>query len=102
MPKGGWGPETRSPEGFGKYLQRTLYGDNEHTLVRAIGNMTDNNKIKQYVIKNAKDYTRDYVYRAYQENIDRPDNEWHNKQEMEQAQNILATIDETKAINDDD
>ena len=64
--------------------------------------MTDNNKIKQYAIKKAKDLVGSYVSRAHQESIDSPNNVWHKKEEAEALQHVLFGIDENKEINDDD
>lgn len=78
------------------------YAGNEDYALKSLGKMTDNNKIKQMLIKKAQKHVGKYVSGAAQEAQSNPKNEWDKITEATEFQNILFGIDPEKEINDDD
>lgn len=84
------------------YISRTNFGNNEESALRSLSEMTDNKKIKQYVVKNAKALTNEYLGSMEKESLEAPENKWHNKEELAAARDVLNNIDENGEISDDD
>lgn len=78
------------------------YAGNEDAAIRDLGSMTDNNKIKQLAIKQAKEMVGKFVSGAAQEAVSNPKNKWNGLEEAKTLQNVLLAIDETKEITEKD
>ena len=96
-PKEGWGPVERPIGDLATYVANKDFGGNTEYAAQEIAKMKDNNQVKRYVAKHAKDLLSDYINKAAQN----PSDNWRDLDKVKNIYSNIANIDYNNLTDDD-
>ncbi len=96
-PKEGWGPVERSIGDLATYVANKDFGGNTEYAAQEIAKMKDNNQVKRYVAKHARDLLSDYITKA----SENPSDNWKDLDKIKKVYYNISNINYDNITDDD-